>query len=118
MDHHWSNTRRGWTDENAAQFIRANLSKRPSAVRAKWNLDMLPVCAETGCPLALDSAPAALQIPTLDPATSWMTVTQPDAAAMDEASRCADFFAGVPHEVGRRRLDEYAAQREISNAGK
>ena len=76
--------RRAWTDGSARAFLR--------------NI-ILPRCHKPTRTAAVDAAPHE---PSLAPEPNW-TVTQPDAAAMREASTIVEFYAGVPFSVGQQR---------------
>ena len=56
-------------------------------------------------------------VPTLA-GSEWMTVISPNKAVIEEATAIEQLFEGVPFETGRRRLNDFLAQRAINNAGK
>jgi hypothetical protein len=60
--------------------------------------------------IAIDSKPAP-QEPTMQ-TIGWMTVIQPNADAMREASARADCFEGVSYPEGQRRLAAYLERHE------
>jgi hypothetical protein len=89
-----------------------------------WHLRMV-ACYPPGCgstiasdaapsigPIITDARPAP--IPVLDGPSSWMTVTQPNRAELDEASYISSLYEGVVFGEGERRKQDYLRSKEAA----